>query len=204
MGAAACAKPASKIRSVNNIASANSIAEWPVFTYISQQKVAPALLEDCTGNGGCQLEQAEFIFASSTKKRSAEKLITWVCTWHLKSVWAHVGVILTSALLGKLSQGGQGPSLLLLYLCNLTSYGIKLGIQQALSRCLLSEQRNNAQGNECPTSKKYPLSSDNFYQDDGSDTIWRWLITKNQYLIMNAFWTARSKPSLYLIYINFS
>lgn len=76
MGAAACAKPASKIRSVNNIASANSIAEWPVFTYISQQKVAPALLEDCTGNGGCQLEQAEFIFASSTKKRSAEKLIT--------------------------------------------------------------------------------------------------------------------------------
>lgn len=69
------------------------------------------------------------------------------------------------------TQGGQGPSLLLLYLCSLTSYGIKPGIQQALSRCLLSEQRNNAQGNECPTSKKYPLSSDNFYQGDGSDTI---------------------------------
>jgi len=78
-----CAKPASKIRGVNNIASENSTAERPVFTYISQQKLTLELLEECTGNGGCiwyswpfiQLEQAEFIFASSMKKRFAKKLI---------------------------------------------------------------------------------------------------------------------------------
>lgn len=78
-----------------------------------------------------------------------------------------MGVILTSALLGKLRQGGQGPCLLLLYLCNLTSYGIKPGIQQALSRCLLNEKKKGSR--ELLSSKKYPLSSDNFYQGDGSD-----------------------------------
>lgn len=143
---AVCTQPASKICRVNNTASENSTAEGPVFTYVSQQKVTLELLEDCAGNGGyiwyswpfIQLEQAEFTFSSSMKKRFAKKLILWVCTWHLKSVWAHVGVILTSALLGKLHR--DRACLLLLYLSNLS-----IALSLVYSKRLLDVSSKNKQ-----------------------------------------------------------
>lgn len=87
------------------------MAEWPVFTYLSQQKVTLELLDDWTGSGEymwyspfIQTEEAGFIFESSMKRRFAKMLM--MCVRDISSLCEHVGgVVFTSTPRGKLGRG---------------------------------------------------------------------------------------------------